>query len=74
MSLKVYTSSSPAKIILVDDHPMLRRGMKDLLSLEPDFDVIADVSSGEEALAYLKNNEVDLGRVPNLKNTDKALF
>ena len=60
MSLKVYTSSSPAKIILVDDHPMLRRGMKDLLSLEPDFDVIADVSSGEEALAYLKNNEVDL--------------
>ena len=39
---------------------MLRRGMKDLLSLEPDFDVIADVSSGEEALAYLKNNEVDL--------------
>ncbi|HJH08496.1 MAG TPA: two-component system response regulator NarL, partial [Psychrobacter pasteurii] len=46
MSLKVYTSSSPAKIILVDDHPMLRRGMKDLLSLEPDFDVIADVSSG----------------------------
>lgn len=60
MSPKVYTSASPAKILLVDDHPMLRRGMKDLLNLESDFNVIADVSSGEEALAYLKDNEVDL--------------
>lgn len=60
MSSKVYTSASPAKILLVDDHPMLRRGMKDLLNLESDFNVIADVSSGEEALAYLKDNEVDL--------------
>lgn len=60
MSSKVYTSASPAKILLVDDHPMLRRGMKDLLSLESDFNVVADISSGEEALAYLKDNEVDL--------------
>lgn len=60
MSSKVYTSASPAKILLVDDHPMLRRGMKDLLNLESDFNVIADVSSGEEALAYLKDNEIDL--------------
>ena len=51
MSSKVYTSASPARILLVDDHPMLRRGMKDLLSLESDFNVVADISSGEEALA-----------------------
>lgn len=60
MTTKVYTSSSPAKILLVDDHPMLRRGMADLLSLESDFDVVADVGSGEEALNYLQNHEVDL--------------
>jgi len=60
MSNVVYTSTSPAKILLVDDHPMLRRGMADLLSLEPDFNVVADVSSGEETLAYLKDNDVDL--------------
>lgn len=59
MSNVVYTSTSPAKILLVDDHPMLRRGMADLLSLEPDFNVVADVS-GEETLAYLKDNDVDL--------------
>ncbi|PNK60088.1 two-component system response regulator NarL [Psychrobacter sp. FDAARGOS_221] len=60
MSPKIYTSTSPAKILLVDDHPMLRRGMADLLSLEPDFDVVADVGSGEEALSYLQDNDVDL--------------
>lgn len=60
MSTKVYTSTSPAKILLVDDHPMLRRGMADLLSLEPDFEVTADVGSGEEAITYLQDHEVDL--------------
>lgn len=60
MSTKVYTSTSPAKILLVDDHPMLRRGMADLLNLEPDFEVIADVGSGEEAMTYLQDQEVDL--------------
>lgn len=60
MSPKIFTSTSPAKIILIDDHPMLRRGLVDLLSLESDFDVINDFSSGEEALNYLKQHEVDL--------------
>lgn len=60
MSKKVYTATSPAKILLVDDHPMLRRGLVDLLSLEPDFEVVADLDSGEEAIKYLQNNEVDL--------------
>ncbi|WP_019673237.1 response regulator [Psychrobacter lutiphocae] len=60
MTTTVYTQSSPAKILLVDDHPMLRRGLVDLLSLEPDFKVVADFSSGEEAIEFLANNEVDL--------------
>lgn len=60
MSVIVYTSSSPAKILLVDDHPMLRRGMADLLSLESDLTVVGDLSSGDEALKYLKHNDVDL--------------
>jgi len=76
MSTKVYTATSPAKILLVDDHPMLRRGMADLLSLEPDFQVVADVSSGEEALSYLAQNQVDLvildQNMPGLSGLDTA--
>jgi DNA-binding NarL/FixJ family response regulator len=37
------------KIVLVDDHPMMRRGIRQLLELEKGMDVIAEVGSGEEA-------------------------
>lgn len=60
MSTKVYTSMSPARLLLVDDHPMLRRGISELLSLEDDVEVVGEASNGQEALAFLENNDVDL--------------
>ncbi len=60
MATTVYTPSSPAKLLLVDDHPMLRRGIAELLSLEDDVVVVGEVSNGQEALEFLANNEVDL--------------
>lgn len=38
------------RILLVDDHAVLRGGLKALLSLEPDLDVVAEASTGEEAI------------------------
>ena len=49
MSTKVYTSTSPARLLLVDDHPMLRRGISELLSLEDDVEVVGEASNGQEA-------------------------
>ena len=60
MSTKVYTSTSPARLLLVDDHPLLRRAVAELLSLESDLKVVGQVSNGQEALAFLSKNEVDL--------------
>lgn len=60
MSTIVYTSTSPAKLLLVDDHPMLRRGISDLLSLEDDVNVVGEASDGQQALEFLQDNEVDL--------------
>lgn len=60
MSIKVYTATSPAKLLLVDDHPMIRRGLADLLGFENNISVVAEANHGEEALAYLANHSVDL--------------
>lgn len=38
------------RILLADDHQVLRSGLKALLNMEPDLDVIADVSNGKEAV------------------------
>jgi len=49
-----------AKILLVDDHPMLRKGVAQLISLEDNLEVSAEASSGEEAIALAIKDPVDL--------------
>jgi DNA-binding NarL/FixJ family response regulator len=46
--------ASKAKVMLVDDHPILRHGMAMLINLNPDMEVIAEAGDSEEALAILK--------------------
>jgi DNA-binding NarL/FixJ family response regulator len=45
---------SKAKVLLVDDHPMLRYGMAMLINLEPDMEIFAEAGDRDEALATLK--------------------
>ena len=42
----------PWQILLVDDHVMLREGLRGLLETYPDVQVIAEASNGEEAVDY----------------------
>ncbi len=48
------------KIALVDDHTLFRTGLKGLLAQRDDFDVVADVGSGEEFLEILPDLEEDV--------------
>lgn len=43
-------SSVPIRVVLIDDHTVLRDGLKLLLSLEPDLKVVGDASNGEDGL------------------------
>ena len=38
------------KIILVDDHEMVRLGLKSFLNLQPDIEVIGEASNGREGV------------------------
>jgi len=49
-----------ATIILVDDHPMLRNGVAQLISLEDNLTVVAEASSGEEAISLSVKHNPDL--------------
>ncbi len=40
-------------VIIIDDHPLFRQGVADVLSLEPDLDIVAKASSGEEGLELI---------------------
>ena len=40
----------PIRILIADDHQLLREGIRNFLSLEPDFEIIGEASNGEEAV------------------------
>ncbi|MEZ9126089.1 response regulator [Vibrio splendidus] len=48
------------KVMLVDDHPLMRRGISQLLSFEDEFEVLAEASNGTEAVALAHEEEPDL--------------
>ena len=41
----------PIRILLADDHTLFRRGIRTLLEQMPDFEVVGEAASGEEAVA-----------------------
>ncbi|OOF41685.1 DNA-binding response regulator [Rodentibacter rarus] len=48
------------KVLLIDDHPLMRRGIKQLLELEEHFEVIADAGSGSEGISIALQTSPDL--------------
>ncbi len=55
-------SGSPGttRILLADDHTLVRRGVRLILDAEPDLEVVAEAGDGAEAVAALRETDVDL--------------
>lgn len=48
------------KIILIDDHPLMRQGMRQILSLEENLEVVGEASNGTDGVALALEKEPDL--------------
>jgi two-component system response regulator DevR len=50
----------PVRILLLDDHELVRRGIRDLLSTTDDLLVVAEASTGEEAMTRIPSTQPDV--------------
>ncbi|MFZ7306021.1 response regulator [Avibacterium avium] len=48
------------KVLLIDDHPLMRRGIKQLLELDETFEVVGDAGSGAEGINLALQTSPDL--------------
>lgn len=68
--------SSPnlIRILTVDDHPLLREGIAFLVKSQPDMELVAEASDGEEAIEQFRRHRPDVTlmdlRMPNLDGTE----
>jgi len=51
------------KILVVDDHKIIRDGISSLLHDQPEYTVVAEASNGREALAVLAKTKIDIAIV-----------
>ena len=47
-------------VLLVDDHPIVRNGVRSYLETLDDIEVIGEAGSGEEAIEFMKSNIPDV--------------
>ena len=60
MELPLMSRSSKLRLILADDHPVLREGLSLILDLLPDMAVAGQASTGEEAFELFLKLEPDV--------------
>lgn len=52
--------ASPSTILLIDDHPMLRNGVRQLISMEPSLTVAGEAGNGRDGIALAESLDPDL--------------
>jgi two-component system response regulator DevR len=58
--LPVPTDDAATRVLIVDDHALIREGMRTVLDAEPDIDVVGEAKSANEALAFARRLEPDV--------------
>ena len=56
-------SDNKIKVVIVDDHPMFRERLAQLINHEPDMEVTGEADSAEDAIQLIRNRSPDLAIV-----------
>jgi DNA-binding NarL/FixJ family response regulator len=66
-------TAGKTRILVVDDHPIVRDGVSDLLNLEADFVVVARAGNIAEAIEAVKEQQIDLALVDMLLKDETGI-
>ena len=60
MYCRPMTTPLKTRILVADDHPIVLRGLKTVLNAQPDFEVVAEATDGDEAVEQALSQDVHL--------------
>jgi DNA-binding NarL/FixJ family response regulator len=70
-------TKSPIRVLLVDDHPVVRAGLNSMLRKQTGLKIIGSLHGGREALEFLANEPADVMlldlRMPNTARFAQAV-
>ena len=71
------TRSQPIRILAVDDHPLIREGISALLANQTDMKLVAEASTGQEAIAQFRSHRPDVTlmdlQMPDMSGIDAII-
>jgi DNA-binding NarL/FixJ family response regulator len=57
---KASTSGSPIRVLVADDHPVVRNGLVGVIAQQPDFAVVGEAANGQQALERYREHRPDV--------------
>jgi len=67
-------NETPLRILIVDDHPLVRQGINSIVTSEPGMSVIAEASTGHEGIEMFRSHKPDVTlmdlRLPDMSGID----
>ena len=69
-------NSTSIRVLIADDHEITRIGVRRLLSVAPDIEIVAEATNGQEAIDLARQNKPDVVLLyvlmPNVSGIDAA--